>query len=424
MKRPCAFVSLTLALSSLLGCGGSSSGGGAPSAPTTAVTLTDAPTSDLAELRLDLTQLSLKDSAGGVVDLLPATLPQQDLLRLRGISKLLNSVHVPAATYVEVSFSYQGATARDLAGNQLTVSPPAGSVTRALNLVVSAATPNRLEIDVRVDDSLQNIQTGAGGSLSFAPVLKAELDPPGVRGLEDFKARVAQVGAQDLVLEVGAGRVPVVFASGAVLLQGANSSSVASTALDSILTVGTLLEVRGSFDAAAKAVRAHELEVDDGTNAGPRVRGVVQAISAQGITLLVTDPKESSFSPGSSHTIALNAQTQFSFDGPPGVAAALSDVAIGQEVQVAPFSGTALAVRLRDTRLAGRILSVQGSTLSIDATSFERTGVSLLPGVANPVSVTLDAGAPSLAVVGARVSLEGHFKGGTFAGKSQTVELD
>jgi len=27
-------------------------------------------------------------------------------------------------------------------------------------------------------------------------------------------------------------------------------------------------------------------------------------------------------------------------------------------------------------------------------------------------------------VVGAKVSLEGHFKGGTFAGKSQTLELD
>lgn len=424
MKRACAWVSLTLALFSLLGCGGDSSGGGAPAVATTAVTLTDAPSSDLAELRLDLTQLSLRDSAGGVVALLPTTLPQQDLLRLRGISKLLNSVHVPPGTYVELSFSYQRATARDLAGNQLTVSPPAGTVSQALNLVVPAAAPNRLEVDIRVDDSLQSVQTGAGGSLSFVPVLKAELDPSGVRGLEDFKARVAQVGAQDLVLEVGAGRLSVVFASGAVLLQGTNSVPVASTPLDSILTVGTLLEVRGSFDAAARAVRAHELEVDDGTNAGPRVRGVVQAVSAQSITFLVTDPKESSFSPGSSHTIALSAQTQFSLDGPPTTAATLSDVAIGQEVQVAPFSGTALAVRLRDTRLAGRILSVQGSTLSIAPTSFERTGVSRLPGVADPVSVTLDAGAPNLAVVGAKISLEGHFKGGTFVGKSQTLELD
>ncbi|RMG09217.1 MAG: DUF4382 domain-containing protein [Planctomycetota bacterium] len=409
------------------GCSGSSGGGGAAS-PGTTVALTDAPSSDLSALRVDITALEIRAASGATHSLLPGPLLGQDLLRLRRVSKLLNQLVLPAGRYDQITFTYQNAVAYDRLGNALTVSPPAGAVSQALALSLPAGGAY-LEVDVRVDDSLSNVVLGAGGSLRFDPVLKAEVDPPGATPeVEDFSAVVRSVSARGLEVALGGGRLAVELEANALVVSGGQSQSAAAAGFDlrALVAAGQRVEVRGRYDVSVGIVRARELTVEDGQNFGPRVRGVVVGLAPDQVTLRVTDGKESGLTVGSQQTFSYGANTNFAFDDAPPAPASSANLALGAELQLAPANAVVREVRFRDTRLEGTVTARSGNQLTIDVQSVERVDVALVPGFANPVVVTLDGSAPSFAQPGARVSLDGHFlRGGAdFLGQAATLELE
>ncbi|HBP18335.1 MAG TPA: hypothetical protein DEA08_11155 [Planctomycetes bacterium] len=414
------FLSFALC-AALCGCSGGSSGSGGAStssgstsaASTGGVTfaLTDAPSDDLSALTVEVTGLSVTDDQGVTQQVFPGPgggRVSANLLRLRGVSKLLSHLSLPPGTYQRLDLDYTGAAAADRVGNALSVSPASGRASSTFSppLVVTGAS-QLVEVDFDVDASVTNLVLGAGGSLTLDPTLLLKVERQGAGyAFEDFHGSVAAIqSGQGLDVQLGAGTVRVLV-DGATRIAARGSLQTGPAGLG-LLQVGDPLEIHGTFDIGAGAVRASAIELDDGLNmSGPEAQGIVLSTNASGFELLVLARRDALFPLGSVQQVAVDAATRYAYDGYPGVSASLSSLRPGQEVRVYGVPGTVSGVKLRETRLEGTVQSVANGRAQVSAQSFERVSVSSQPSLPTQVEVAL--GGLSLSV-GAKVELEGHF---------------
>ena len=399
------------------GSGGGSAGGASAQADAT-LALTDAPSDELSLLEVELVDVSLIDGAGQATSVFPGPgggSLRVNLLRLRGIDRLLATSALPAGSYGRAELSYRDARALDTAGNALSVTPAAGKAIAVLSPAVVVPFAHRfIELDFDVDASVQSLRTGPGGSLQLSPVLMARVHGAGDRGLDDFTARVTAVGPNHLEVALGAGTVRVELLPAArVVSPNGQVSTPGAPGFDltTLVPVGALAEITGRYDVAARLVRASEVALEDGPSGrGPGFGGVVLALGADRFELLVLDPRDSGLAPGAVTPVSLAPSTGFSYDDFPAAVASATSLAPGQEVRVLGSPGAAAtAVRLRQTKLRGTITAVDAARnrLTVTAASFEGVAVSRLTGFQNPVTVQLDG--PAGLTVGGRVELEGQW---------------
>jgi len=373
--------------------------------------LTDAPSDELASLNVELTRIAVLDSSGASTQVFPGAgggRLQANLLQLRGVSKLLAHLSLPPGDYAQLQLDYTGATATDRAGNTLRVSPANGTVGASFTPALTVTGSNQLvEIDFDVDASVSNLVSGPGGSLTLDPTLLLDVQNQGTGyALEDFHATVTAVGPDFVDVQVQGGVIRVQVGSGATILSlGGVSTGLAGLAA---LAVGLEVEVHGSYDIAAGAVRAVAIELEDGAPGmrGPDTQGVVLSVGAADFELLVLERRDGVYPVGSVQRVSTDANTGFAYDGFPGLPATFANLTPGQEVRVFGAPSIASGVKLRATRVEGTVSAVGGGSATLDVTSFERVDVSGRPSL--PAQIQVSLGGVSLSQ-GSRVELEGHF---------------
>jgi hypothetical protein len=409
----------------LAACGGSDEGGGGGGSGDGSATfaLTDAPSDELSVFQIEVTGLDVYAAGGAATPVFPQTAGQTtvvNLLRLQGIHHLLGNLKLAPGSYDKLELRFINAVAVDNAGNQLTVNPStSGTVTILLQPALQITRSNLFfEIDFDINSSVSNLVTGAGGSLTLNPVVIARVDdsPSSGQHVEDFKGAVQSVSAMQMSVALGGGSVTVLVNSATVVEAGGTFTTGGSAGfnLANLVSVGNIVEVDGTFNAAANSVTATRIELEDGLSgfSGPEAQGLVLSISASSFNMLVTETRSSGFAPGSTQTIAFSGAV-FKWDDP-DAAAVSGNLRIGMEVRTVGTSGapgTAQAVKLRETELRGTITAVNAGALqaTMNVTLVEGVSVSVFAGFSNPVTLQFAGSIPAGIAAASPAEVEGHF---------------
>jgi hypothetical protein len=409
----------------LAACGGESEGGGGGSDQgSVTFSLTDAPSDELSVFQVEVTGLTIFDTAGTPTQVFPKQAGQTtvvNLLRLRGIHHLLGNVQLAPGNYDKIELSFINAVAIDNAANKLTINPANfGGVVIQLQPPLPVGKSNMFfEIDFDVNSSVSNLVTGPGGSLTLNPLIIARVDdtPTGGQRIEDFKGVVQSVGAMRMHVGLGTGGVNVNLTSTTMVEANGTYTSAGSPGFDlsTIVSVGDIVEVDGAFNAAQNAVIATSIELEDGMSGfdGPEAQGLVVALGAGSFDMLVTESRSSGFAPASIQTINYTAGTFVKWDDP-DAAAAGSNLRLGMEVRTTGTSSApadAQAVKLRETELRGTITSVNAGALqaTMDVALIEGVSVANFPGFSNPVTLQFFVAMPAGISATSFAEVEGHF---------------
>jgi hypothetical protein len=415
---------LALLIAACAGEDGSGGGGSGSDAGSVTFALTDAPSDELSVFQIELTGLTIFNTGGQPTKIFPQTTGQTrvvNLLRLRDVHELLGNVQLKPGDYDKLELTFINAVAVDNAANKLNINPSdSGAVTILMQPPLPIGKGNLFfEVDFDVNNSVSNLVTGPGGSLTLNPLIIARVDdtPTGGQKIEDFKGIVQSVSAMAMTVSLGAGSVKVLLtptttveANGAFLSAGTPGFD-----LSTIIKSGNIVEVDGTFNAAQNTVTATYIELEDSLSgiSGPEAQGLVVALGANSFELLVTESRDSGFTPGSIETITYDGSTFFKWSDPSAVASS-SNLRQGMEVRTTGSSGApagALEVKLRETELRGNILSVSAGALqaTMNVALIEGVSISQFPGFSNPVTLQFFVSMPTGISVGAFVETEGHF---------------
>jgi hypothetical protein len=421
MMLPLAALLLTLAA-----CAGEDGGGGGGGSDDGSVTfaLTDAPSDELSVFQVEVTGLQIFNTAGAPTQVFPQTAGQTtvvNLLRLRGIHHLLGNMQLKPGDYDRIELSFINAVAVDNGANKLTINPAtSGTVTIQLQPALRVGQSNLLfEIDFDVNNSVGNLVTGPGGSLTLNPLIIARVDdtPTGGQHIEDFKGVVQAVRPMEMVVTLGAGTVRVILTANTIVEANGTFTSAGSAGFDltTIVQSGNIVEVDGLFNAAQNSVTATKIELEDGLSGfnGPEAQGLVLSLGTGSFDMLVTESRDSGFVPGTTQTITYTGSTFFKWDDPDAVAAS-SNLRLGMEVRTTGSTGTPAAaqgVKLRETELRGTITAVNAGALqaTMDVARIEGVSVSTFAGFSNPVTLQFFGTMPVSISANSFAEVEGHF---------------
>lgn len=399
--------------------GGGGGGGGGPinnGNANSTFALTDAESDDLSSLQVEVTRLSITDTNGVETQIFPLNGMQTqvvNLLRLRDVQVLLGNVQLPAATYANLTLSFQNAQAIDDDGNPLTVTPNAGDVFIQLTPPVTLGQGNVFfQLDFDVEDSVANVTPGPGGSVTINPVIVVRVDTNNDLEVDDFEGTITAVAPDRITVALGIGTVDVVVNANTEIEIDDQDINAAGLDLTTVFNVGDQVEVDGNYDPILGVVVADEIEVDD-DNDGPNFKGLVVAVAAGSFDVLVTEGGGTPFAPGSVQTVTFDANTDFEYDNP-DVDAQANQLGIGQEVRVNGFVSSpaqARKVRLRRTRLSAVVNSVDNANrqASITVSEVEGVNVTSIPGFDPQVTVTFSNAIPGNVRAGATVNLQVQF---------------
>jgi len=378
--------------------------------------LTDAPSDDLSALQVEITEIRATDILGTPTRIFPAVPGETlvvNLLRLRDLHFLLGNQPVGLSAIDELVVSFENASAVDNAGNLLTVTPAAATVTVELDPPIATGRGNVfVELDFDVDDSVDDLTLGAGGSLTLNPTILVDVTTDRVRrDIDDVEGVVIEVESRRLVVALGFGDVTVrVDGSTEIETDDAELLTSSSVDLGDFFSSGDQVEVEGWYLPAENTIVADKIELRDAD--GARFEGVVVRVDTTDFDVLVTDTRNSGLAVGSTQTVTVAAGAAFEYKDPPADADA-ARLALGQRVEVhsSPAAPTtALDVELRKTRLEGLITSLAadlGATLAV--ASVEGILVAAIPGYPPLTPLVFDDARPAHVVAGADVHLKGHF---------------
>lgn len=378
--------------------------------------LTDAPSDDLSALQVEITEVRATDILGAPTRIFPAVPGETlvvNLLRLRDLHFLLGNHPVGLSAIDELVVSFENASAVDNAGNLLTVTPAAATVTVELDPPIAIGRGNVfVELDFDVDDSVDDLTLGAGGSLTLNPTILVDVTTDRVRrDIDDVEGVVIEVESRRLVVALGFGDVTVrVDGSTEIETDDAELLTSSSVDLGDFFSSGDRVEVEGWYLPAENTILADKIELQD--DDGTRFEGVVVRVDTTAFDVLVTDTRNSGLAVGSTQTITVAAGTAFEYKDPPADADA-ARLALGQRVQVRSSPAaptTAIEVELRKTRLEGLITSLTadlGATLAV--ARVEGILVAAIPGYPSSTPLVFEEARPAHVVAGADVHLKGHF---------------
>jgi len=349
---------LVLTLVSLAGCGGSSSSNpGNNSNPSTAalqVNVGDDPCDRVAALVLNITSVTLTNSAGGTVAVVTSP-TAVEFMHLMGSLQSLSLLNVPRDTYAKATISIASATATYLSpatgqlARQTITGPWNVGITFNSPLIVSSdSVALNLHLDVE-----HSISIDGGGNLVFTPVFTAEMFHGGSNGNHDH-----QYGGLDHVT----GTVTSISGSSFVLTMMQSSQAVtvhtdSHTEFDRLggigaMVVGMIVMVDADMQSDGSLL-AREVRLTEHDSNGMQAEGLIVSVAgspATQLALIAHDGDGSGMSHddmGGTITVNLDSNTVFSIDtghvdltGLPFTPAfSASSVFKGQAVEVVSSTG-------------------------------------------------------------------------------------
>jgi|GEM_PF-6581913 len=429
MRFSAIATSLVLGAGLILGACSSSSGSDQSSSSSevsTVILLTDAPSDDLSALQVEITRITMTRTNGNVevaFDAGASAGSVVNLLQLQGVNSLLATASLPRGRYTDMSMTFRNASAMDINGNALTVSP-SGSTTLAIDLVPNANITGQssyIQIDFDVRNSVQAVTPGVGGSVTISPLVYASQSLPGnAAPVREAKGVVASVSETELTLQKGAGTMLIQLKSTTMIESGAGNFSQPLD-LTSHFNVGDDIEVRGGFDPQSRVILADTIELwgrqgggsTGGTNAAGEVTGLVTATTASTVSLLVLESRATGVSVGSTAIFDVGTSTTI-LVGNTLQTKALADLSIGQEVRafaatLSPLAASRLV--LRETKLRGTLQSVDtnANTAVLDIARVEKISDTALTGLTDPITLNFNGTLPAGFVANAMVEVEGIF---------------
>ncbi len=395
MKTLASLRLVPLALLPLLSACGGGGGGGGSSAAGADVFATDATVDGLLGFRIELESLRLRRTdATLTADLLsdPVTV---EFLELEERLRWLVRGTLPAGTYdaAVVDFTPSSASAVAEDGSPVAVLAATDRWVAPFDapLVVSGAY-QRLELDLRLDDSLQG--DASSGSIDFSPLgVSSGSSGSSAATIDEVQGTLVSLdAAQDrLVLDalvdddppLALGELTVDVPATALLLAEDGSAFASRAAFYASLVAGaTRLEVHGRVGAGGR-VDATRIEVEDALGGGGplavEIEGVVAAIDAgNGFTLVIREVEKGRAiagpvlaglgNPGSIE-IAYDAGTVFVLHDDASGDRLTTDasLAVGQRVDVSfetflsePFPARRVEIRDEGADIEGVVTDVSG----------------------------------------------------------------
>ncbi|MCK4764762.1 MAG: DUF4382 domain-containing protein [Candidatus Aminicenantes bacterium] len=387
--------------------------------------LTDAPEDELSVLQVDLTEMKITD-INGIETLIFSAVEGEifvlNLLNLQDLNALLGSVPLAPGYYKELHLNYENAVALDTDYNSLTVKENHyGSAKVLLNPYLAVGEENvYVEIDFDVNNSVFNIVSGPHGSLLLMPTLIVKVGPPDEDPeIDEFKGTIESVEAMSMVVTLNDETINIALTESTVLEidELFTTPAVEGFDLTLLLLPGNIVEVKGTLDVDTNTVTATWIERKI-ENHGLESQGLVVALGdfANGdfsFNLLVLDPKDSGFEPGSIQNILFDANTIFLYIDPPEIAAA-DQLALGQKVRVTGIpeeAAFAQKIKLRETKLCGTVVSTHPDAKQVVFNVARICGIDVenFPGFINPVTVEFVNDFPTTLEADAETKFEGFF---------------
>ncbi|MCA8939669.1 MAG: DUF4382 domain-containing protein, partial [Planctomycetes bacterium] len=368
-------------------------------------------------------KIDIEDTSNNTTNVFPGAQPGTlivNLLNLQGVNSALANLTLSPATYDEIEFEYQNATAVDKNANALSVLPQtSGSVRIKLNpAAVVTTTSSTIQIDFDVNNSISNLVLGAGGSLTLSPTVFATQQGASAPAapVQELKGTISALTSTTLTVSARGSSFDVSIDANTSVedVNGSVSTNVTDLAL--LMSIGNAVEIDGQLNASTNSILATSIEVKGATQAavnGRTMRGLVRAINGNDISVLVTDARNSGLSAGSTQTLVASANTVFAYDRP-AAAATLANLSPGQEISVNGTQASVLdaqRISLRETKLRGQVASVNSgmNLATLTLSSINKMSASLFPNVTSPVTFVFPQGVPAAVSVGATIEVEGVF---------------
>jgi hypothetical protein len=390
----------------LPGCGdgsGSSSG-------TAMVQMTDAAFTELTSFPITITEIDLLSTGGGVVKVFPpASSPSAtltvDLVSLRGRQELVALQSVPAVAFNGAQIAFQNATATTGVVGQ-TVTPAAGVFTTQFPESITV-TPGQFSSIVLDIDGATSVVSTSPATVNFIPTTFVGTGDNRF-AVAVLGGTVATVGNNQFVLSPnGSGfatiATPIDFGTVPVLVEPLTLFRIDGLLFVgrdglALLPSGATAQVTGRLTTGG--VSATQVMVDVTSGVNPiRVNGQVVSTSSPAVTLRFNqigrdqNGQLATTAAGSSLVVATSSSTTFTRQvGTMPVA--FTSLFPGQSVDVvgaltSPANLNAASVNLRETSLAGTLVTVNSPALTAHMTVDSANGVAVssFPGLLN---VTLD----------------------------------